>query len=437
MNLTIHRGTHEIGGSCVEIESRGSRIVVDIGMPLVNKDGKRFDIKAYEHLSGPDLVKEGILPDIKGFYKWDNGGKRIDGVLISHAHQDHYGFFDYLHEDTHYYLSEGTKRIIDLNRIFCGTRGVVGRHTCVKAGTKVQMGHFIVTPFLMDHSAFDACAFLIECNGKSVFYSGDFRGHGRKAKAFQWLLNNPPKDIDALLLEGSMLGRDGGDLKTEDDIESEVFDILKNKNAIVFGYASSQNIDRLVSFYRAALKAKRTFVVDVYMANVLSELSDLGKIPHPSNKFSIVRVLFPRYICDRLVREGRKDLMVKFSQFKVTKKEISENPGNVLMMVRPSMTFDLSRIKGIEGATLIYSLWEGYMDDGPTRKFLNFVEKKGMEMVRIHTSGHASVGSLKKVVDAIRPKALIPIHTFHPDAYKNLFPDVNVLQASDGMKMSL
>jgi len=27
MNITIHRGTHEIGGSCVEIENRDSRIV--------------------------------------------------------------------------------------------------------------------------------------------------------------------------------------------------------------------------------------------------------------------------------------------------------------------------------------------------------------------------------------------------------------------------
>jgi ribonuclease J len=39
MKIIIHRGTHEIGGSCVEIQSKKSRILIDIGTPLVKKDG--------------------------------------------------------------------------------------------------------------------------------------------------------------------------------------------------------------------------------------------------------------------------------------------------------------------------------------------------------------------------------------------------------------
>jgi len=53
MNLTIHRGTHEIGGTCVEIESGASRIVVDIGMPLVDDGGDKFNDKKYKGLSAP------------------------------------------------------------------------------------------------------------------------------------------------------------------------------------------------------------------------------------------------------------------------------------------------------------------------------------------------------------------------------------------------
>ena len=34
MQVKIHRGAHEIGGSCVEVESHGSRIVLDVGKPL-------------------------------------------------------------------------------------------------------------------------------------------------------------------------------------------------------------------------------------------------------------------------------------------------------------------------------------------------------------------------------------------------------------------
>ena len=34
MTLTIHRGTHEIGGSCVEIRTDKAKILIDLCMPL-------------------------------------------------------------------------------------------------------------------------------------------------------------------------------------------------------------------------------------------------------------------------------------------------------------------------------------------------------------------------------------------------------------------
>ena len=34
MHVCIHRGSKQIGGSCVEVESRGQRILIDLGLPL-------------------------------------------------------------------------------------------------------------------------------------------------------------------------------------------------------------------------------------------------------------------------------------------------------------------------------------------------------------------------------------------------------------------
>jgi len=42
LNITIHRGTREIGGTCIEIVHGNNRIVLDIGMPLVKPGGKPF-----------------------------------------------------------------------------------------------------------------------------------------------------------------------------------------------------------------------------------------------------------------------------------------------------------------------------------------------------------------------------------------------------------
>ncbi len=47
MKFKIHRGTKEIGGSCVEVWIDNTRILVDFGMPLVEKGGKEFDFNKY------------------------------------------------------------------------------------------------------------------------------------------------------------------------------------------------------------------------------------------------------------------------------------------------------------------------------------------------------------------------------------------------------
>ena len=429
MNLTTHRGTHEIGGSCVEITSLDSRIVIDIGMPLVKEGGGKFDFKEYKHLSGPELVQARVLPDIKGFYEWDTLNKPIDGLLISHAHMDHYGFLPYINQNVHCYLGEGTKRLIDITRLFLGFKTAINKHTFIKSGEPLWIGAFKVTPYLMDHAAFDAHAFLVESDSKKVLYTGDFREHGRKAKAFQWFLLNAPKDIDVLLLEGTMIGSRDETFKTEKDVEEDFVRTIKNTPGIVLALLSGQNIDRIVSLYRATIRTGRTFVVDVYTANVLADLHDLAKIPYPSKEFDRIRVLFPYRLSEKIAKMGRKDLLYKFKAFKITKKEISEASEKMVMFVRSSMIPDLASMKGIDGATVIYSMWQGYLNESSLKPFLDFMQKKNMQLVPVHTSGHAYIKTLQKVVKTLQPKTIVPIHTFSPDLYKTIFP--NVIHASD------
>ena len=435
MLLTIHRGTHEIGGSCVEITDRDSRIVIDIGMPLVKEGGGKFNLKEYEHLKGPELVRAGVLPDIKGFYEWDSKNKPIDGLLISHAHIDHYGFLPYINKNIHCYLGEGTERLIDITSLFFGFNISIDKHTFIKSGAPIQVGSFKIIPYLMDHAAFDAYAFLMESGDKKVHYSGDFREHGRKEKAFRWFLHNAPKDIDALLLEGTLVGDRKEAAKTEDDIEKDFVKEIKNTSGIVLAVLSGQNIDRIVSLYRAAVRTGRSLVVDVYTANVLAELRELAKIPYPSEEFNTMKVFYPYRLSEKIAKMGRKDMLYRFKASKVAKKEISENPEKTVMFVKSSMIPDLASIKNIDGATVIYSMWGGYLDEPSMKPFLHFIEKKNMRLTHIHTSGHAFVKTLKKVVKVLKPKTIIPIHTFHPDLYKILFP--NVHEVSDGEEVKI
>ena len=435
MKITIHRGTHEIGGSCVEIKNKDTRIVIDIGMPIVTEGGKRFDIQNYKDLSGLEMVEKKILPDIKGFYSWDTTNNKIDGLLISHSHSDHYGFYNYLREDIHYYLGEGARRIIDFDSLIFGSKKVIGKYTTFQHGDSLHIGSFTIKPFLMDHSAFDAYAFLIESEGKKVLYSGDFRKHGRKGSLFQRFLKTAPEDVDALLLEGTMIGQQDKKTKTETEVEQDIIEIARKTRGMVLIVQSAHNVDRIVSFYKAAIKTNRVFLVDVYTANFLNVLNGLAKIPDPLNGFNKIKVFYPYYLTDRLAKENKEKLLYRFRPYKISREEISANPGNFIMMVRPTMTLDLSHIEGLDGAPVIYSMWHGYLEDKQTKRFQDFMLTRNMNIIHLHTGGHADIETLKKVVNRVKPRVIIPIHTFCPERYKDEFS--NIQAVSDGEEINI
>ena len=60
-----------------------------------------------------------------------------------------------------------------------------------KAWQPFTFGEFTITPYLVDHSATDAYAFLIEAEGKRLFYSGDLRSHVRCAQHSAFLCEGP------------------------------------------------------------------------------------------------------------------------------------------------------------------------------------------------------------------------------------------------------
>ena len=434
MNFKIHRGTHEIGGSCVEVWTENTRILLDFGIPLVNKDGSEFDYTKHKNLTTPELIEQGVLPDIKGLY--NDTDKLIDGVIISHAHQDHYGLLNYIHKNVKHYLGEATHKIIELNNLFTPQEIHIENVNYFKKEKAFQIGDFSITPYWADHSAFDAYSFLVEAEGKSLFYSGDFRSHGRKANAFKWFTHNAPQHVDYLLLEGTTIGRESKPFKTETEIENDFVKVFQEQNKINLTYTSGQNIDRIVSIFRACKRTNKILVVDVYVAKILKELSRFAKIPYPSKEFENLKVMFAHYTDKRLTKEGNDKILFEFKHYKITKEEIGNQADKIVMLVRPSMQKDLENIKGIDGGNLIYSMWEGYLQKSGTKKLLDYLTNRNFNIHKIHTSGHADTQTLKQMVEAIKPKNIVPIHTFSKSEYAGIF-STPIVEINDGETISI
>lgn len=196
MRLRIHRGTKEIGGTCIEVEAQGRRLVLDVGLPLGAPDDEG--------------AKTNLLPAVPGFRSRDDS---LLGVMITHPHPDHYGLAGQVRSDVPIYIGEAAHRMLNAASPYVRGSQTLAASRFIEDRRPIDVGPFRVTPYLVDHSAFDAYALLVEADGKRVFYSGDFRGHGRKRRLFDAVTASPPKDIDVLLMEGTTIGRTGADVQ--------------------------------------------------------------------------------------------------------------------------------------------------------------------------------------------------------------------------------
>jgi ribonuclease J len=431
-DLTIHRGTHEIGGSCVELcsNSGNTRLIIDIGMPLVNADRSPFDWGIHRKSTLTQLLGEKILPLVDGLY--ENDKPAVTAVLLSHAHIDHYGFLRFVHSDIPLYMSMGTKSLTEVSNAFLNTSVKLDRVKTFEMWQTFQIGEFAITPYLMDHSAPDAVAFLIEADGQRIFYTGDFRGHGRKGILLDRLTKDPPLHINYLIMEGSMLGREEGMYPDETSVEKALHDNFIAHKGLSYVFTSSQNLDRLVSIYRAARHSGKTLVIDLYTAFVLDKLSVISPMI-PQFDWKGVRVLYSYYHAQKLA-DLDKALLYKYKSAKINLEEIRDTPNDKVLLAKDSRYFRgvITKLKDDSKATAIFSMWHGYLEKNNLGQFLDL---NGIPLTEIHTSGHAYVSQLQMLVDALKPRCIIPIHTFYPEKFKEMFP--NVIQLDDGETISL
>jgi len=434
MKLTIHRGTHEIGGSCVELcsNSEKTRIVIDVGMPLVTRDMLPFEWRHYKDLSQEQLLEQKVLPVVEGLYNHQKPS--IAAVILSHAHQDHYGFIRFLHPDIPLYMSPGTKSLVEVSNIFLNTEVNLSQAQPFAMWQPFQVGDFTITPYLMDHSAPDAAAFLIEANGQRLFYTGDFRGHGRKRVLLERLLANPISKVDCLVMEGSMIGREEGRYRSEDALKRAIYDAIADQQSYTFVFCSSQNLDRLVSIYRAVRRARKTLVIDLYTAFVLDKLRSIPSRSIPQFDWKEIRVLYA-YSHAKKLAEYNTTLLYKYKKAKIEWEEIKATPQNMVILVKDNFYFRriiLPKLEASSGTKAIYSMWHGYLERTDLAQFLG---SKNIELLEIHTSGHAYVEDLKKLAQVLAPRFVVPIHTFHPDQYDKIYD--TIVQLDDGQTHDL
>ncbi|MCY4501003.1 MAG: MBL fold metallo-hydrolase [Alphaproteobacteria bacterium] len=410
MRLRIHRGTQEIGGTCIEAEAQGKRIVLDVGLPL----------------DAPDEGQETLLPEVPGFRDPDD---TLLGVMISHGHMDHYGLAAHIRPEIPVWIGEAGHNILKAASAWVPNGHAFADPHFLADRRPVEIGPFRVTPFLVDHSAFDAYALLVEADGKRVFYSGDFRAHGRKAALFERLVSDPPADIDVLLMEGTTLGRTGTEegFETESDLEARFVKAFRRTEGMHFVWTSSQNIDRIVTIFRAAKKSGRMLLIDLYTAVVLEAT---GRDTIPQSHWPEVKLCVPQRQRVFIKENGLFADLERHGRNRVFPEALPDLAERAVMLFRPLAMSDRGVAAVLDGAGFSYSMWQGYLKEDSSQRVLRWLERNGVSWASIHTSGHASTADLQRFAAALAPRALVPIHSFETGRFPDFFD--NVVPREDG-----
>lgn len=401
MRCRIHRGCHEIGGNCIEIESQGKRIVLDIGLPL--KDEATVS-----------------LPDISGLTSSDDS---LLGIFISHPHPDHYGLLERITEPVPVFMGEAARRIIEVSAFFTPLPALgQAQPQTFSDGEAIEIGPFIVTPISIDHSAHDSYCLLVEANGKRLLYSGDLRAHGRKAELFQRLVSDPPPNIDVLICEGTQIGRvPDFAYPDEHSVGTRMTELFKATKGMSLVWCSGQNIDRIATMYEATKESGRQLILDLYTAEIMRATGD-ASLPKPGRDG--VTVYLPLSQKALIKREQAFHIANRYYPHRIYPEALAEAASRSVMIFRPSMIRDLQRAQCLNGSTLVSSVWSGYVNRSHDE--LEQMKQLGIESFHVHTSGHATVDELQKFVDAFPNSRIVPIHLEDREGFGRLSPKVEL-----------
>jgi len=408
VKVRVHRGTAEIGGRCIEIAADdGRRIVLDVGRPL--------------SAGWDDKVES---PPVPGFAEVD---PTLVGVIISHPHLDHYGLFAAIPSRPPVFIGREAAAVLKAAAFFSPITHGVDPSGFLEHRKSFTLGPFTVTPFLNDHSAFDAYSLLIDADGQRLFYTGDIRAHGRKAAMFDELLARPPSNVEVMLMEGTHVRADGSHdesvFATESDLEERFVTLCHETPGAVVVFGSAQNLDRLVTVYRAAKKSGRELVVDLYGATVAAATRE--SIPQPG--FPGLRVYVPQRQRVLVKQSGEFDRVNAIKEHRVFAEELAANPARFIFHVPSSTARELVKAEVLHSAGVaVWSLWEGYLRTPSGAALESLLTRNEVALTSVHTSGHASVPDLRRLVESINPSRVVPVHSEATRRFGDLFPRVEL-----------
>lgn len=423
-------------------------------------------------------------------------GPKLHGVLLSHGHTDHCQHLSYLDRRIPVYCSSATHAILkaaeeigkggfESDICQCPTRtikecgntstfpGEIGmdknHEDCardiraVSPGQVFRIAGFEVEAVAVDHSVPGALAFYVKApSGKTVFYTGDIRFHGRFSIGSDCIteaLRKRTKGLnpDIVITEGTRISSSSSD--DESDVENRIRETISQSSGLAIVDFGWKDTTRFQTILNVAKTTGRTVAVSpkiAYLWNILRamepnewpELSQSESVRvylkrTQSLTYSLADYSNSKHLAGCTEWDNTKEMREAFlsgnSEYLkprlchyydgVRAYEIADNPSKYILHAG---YFDMNELLDVyppQGSVFIRAATEPFsdemvLDEQKLAHWLDFFGiNNGAGVHREHVSGHASGPDLLQFIYDMGPSIVIPIHTQQPDVFEREIGD--------------
>jgi len=414
VKVKVYGGLNEIGGNCVVVEDGDRKLVFDNGIRFSVL--RRFYGGRVEPLGPSELRSVGVIPPSEVF-------ENATAVYISHFHLDHVGLLGTIPPDVDIKVPDS--RI--LGETLASWYGRSGSWLAyvpprdmdaVKDLTPMVEDENGVVAIPVSHSSYPAYAFLYRGGDAIVFYSGDLRFEplaGVNRRLDRVMEGLKVDEVDVALLEGTNFG--SGQAPVTPSAFSELLSLLFKEYELV-----AVSIDPLdLEMFTATVNLSKIYGRSVVVGSkrLLWAIEELEKIAP--------WMLKDLYVIEEL------DIPLLQADLISLAHEVLKRPGDYALAIDPvGLLQILRKLKEWEETTDLAGSAVVLTDPEP-RESLKEAEEEalkawfksfGVHAFRLRLSGHYLPHHFRHIVEALKPRDLIPIHTEEARLMDKLFKKI-------------
>lgn len=378
-------GLGEIGGNMAVLETENSAIIIDVGMSFPD-----------ETMHGVDI----LVPDFSYLHTIKD---KIDGIVITHAHEDHIGAVPYLFKEMKFPIY-GTPLPLGMIANKFDEHGLKNDKEkyfrYVEKRKPIRIGDFEIEWIHMTHSIIDASSLAIRTPAGVIIHTGDFKIDHTPVDGYPADLHRLAEYGEEgvlLLLADSTNSHKPGITKSERSV-GPTFDHLfaKAKGRVIMSTFSS-NIHRVYQAIEHGLKyGRKVAVIGRSMERNLETARQLGYIDLPEDIFIDAH---------EVVRYSDEQVLI------VT----TGSQGEPMSALYRMATDEHRHIKIKPSDTVIISAKAIPGNEASVSRVMNHLMRAGatvayQDFSEIHVSGHAAQEEQKLMLRLTKPKFFLPVH---------------------------